>query len=67
MERPYMFPHSIWFQPYVAGYYAHLQGLPEDRDYVVAHLDDLLLTEMSERLVVNIATSGQPRSGGVVE
>ena len=43
MERPWlMFPHSLWFQPYVAGYYAHRRGLPEDREYVMAHLDDLL-------------------------
>lgn len=47
MDRPYMFEHSEWFRPYVAGYYAHLRGLPEDRDYVVAHLDELLtLTEL---------------------
>jgi hypothetical protein len=42
MERPYMFPHSEWFKPYVAGYYAHLRGLPEDREYVMAHLEELL-------------------------
>jgi 5-methylcytosine-specific restriction endonuclease McrA len=41
MERPWMFEHSEWFKPYVAGYYAHLRGLPEDRDYVMAHLDEL--------------------------
>jgi 5-methylcytosine-specific restriction endonuclease McrA len=42
MERPWLFAHSTWFKPYVAGYYAHQQGLPEDKDYVVAHLDELL-------------------------
>ena len=67
MERPYMFPHSIWFQPYVAGYYAHLQGLPEDRDYVVAHLDDLLLTEMSVWLVDATPLLRETLKRGVVE
>jgi hypothetical protein len=42
INQPYMFGHSRWFQPYVAGYYANLQGLPDDRDYVMAHLDELL-------------------------
>ncbi len=42
MEQPYMFEHSEWFKPYVAGYYAHLQGLPEDRAFVMDHLDSLL-------------------------
>ena len=42
MDRPYMFEHSAWFKPYVAGYYAHLRGLPEDREYVMEHLDELL-------------------------
>ena len=42
IERRWMFDHSAWFQPYVAGYYAHLHGLPEDREYVMAHLDELL-------------------------
>ena len=42
IEQPYMFEHSEWFKPYVAGYYAHLAGLPTDREYVMAHLDELL-------------------------
>lgn len=42
MERPWMFQHSEWFKPYVAGYYAHRRGLPTDREYVMAHLDELL-------------------------
>lgn len=42
MERPYMYPHSTWFKPYVAGYYAHLRGLPEDQKYVMEHLGELL-------------------------
>ena len=42
MERPYMFEHSKWFRPYVAGYYAHLRNLPEDRESVMANMADLL-------------------------
>lgn len=42
MTQPYMFVHSTWFRPYVAGYYAHIRGLPTDREYVMAHLEDLL-------------------------
>lgn len=42
MARPWMFEHSAWFRPYVAGYYAHLHGRPDDRAYVLAHLDELI-------------------------
>lgn len=42
LERPYMFEHSDWFKPYVAGYYAHVQHMPEDRAYVMEHLESLL-------------------------
>lgn len=42
MSQPWMFEHSEWFKPYVAGYYAHVQGLCEDRPYVMAHLVELL-------------------------
>jgi hypothetical protein len=42
MERYYMFEHTDWFKPYVAGYYAHLHNQPEDKEYVLAHLDELL-------------------------
>lgn len=42
MTRPYMFEHTTWFKPYVAGYYAHLRGLPEDRESVMENLADLL-------------------------
>ncbi len=43
MERPWMFDHTGWFKPYAAGYYAHEHGLPEDREYVMAHIEDLLI------------------------
>lgn len=42
MEQPWMFEHSEWFKPYVAGYYAYQNGHPDDYDYVMAHLDELL-------------------------
>lgn len=42
MERTWMFEHSDWFKPYVAGYYAHLHGLPTGRPWVEDHLDVLL-------------------------
>jgi len=44
LERLYMFEHSTWFKPFVAGYYAHISGLPEDREYVMAHMDELLMS-----------------------
>jgi 5-methylcytosine-specific restriction endonuclease McrA len=42
MERPWMLPHSEWFRPYVAGYYAHMHGLMDDRETVEAQIDHLI-------------------------
>lgn len=42
MARTWMLPHSEWFKPYVAGYYAFQYGLPDDRDFVMAHVDELI-------------------------
>jgi hypothetical protein len=42
MERLWMFEHSDWFKPYAAGYYAHQNGLPHDKQYVMDHLMELL-------------------------
>lgn len=42
MERPYMFEHTDWFKPYVAGYYAHQHGEPTNREYVTKNLERLL-------------------------
>lgn len=42
MERIWFLEHSEWFKPYVAGYYASLHGLPDDREYVLAHVDQLI-------------------------
>lgn len=42
MEQIWMLPHSAWFMPYVAGYYAHQFGYPEDRAWVEIHVDRLI-------------------------
>lgn len=54
MEQPYMFPHSEWFQPYVAAYYGVVEGLLPTtenyfdslimvrREFVMSNLDYLL-------------------------
>lgn len=42
MHRQWMLPHSEWFKPYVAGYYAHINGLPDDKTYVQANIEHLL-------------------------
>lgn len=42
MQRPWMFAHSAWFQPYAAGYYAHQHGECESRPAVMLHLERLL-------------------------
>jgi hypothetical protein len=42
MERVWMFDHSEWFKPYVAGYYAYHHGLPDDRAFVEAHMTELI-------------------------
>jgi hypothetical protein len=42
MERVWMFEHSAWFRPYVAGYYAAQAGLPTERAWVEAHADALI-------------------------
>ena len=46
MGQGWMFEHSDWFKPYVAGYYAHLAGLPEDREYVENHIEELLAGDL---------------------
>jgi 5-methylcytosine-specific restriction endonuclease McrA len=42
IEQPYMFEHSDWFKPYVAGYYAFIKGLPHDRGYIDDNMESLL-------------------------
>jgi hypothetical protein len=43
MDRVWMLPHSEWFKPYVAGYYAQQHKLPTTRDFVKSRLDILIL------------------------
>lgn len=42
MERVWMFEHTEWFKPYVAGYYAARFGQPTDKEYVIRNLDALI-------------------------
>ncbi|GAG85618.1 unnamed protein product [marine sediment metagenome] len=42
MHQTWMLPHSKWFKPYVAGYYASLNGHPTDRVWVMSNLEFLL-------------------------
>lgn len=42
MCRQWILPHSEWFKPYVAGYYASIHGLPTERDYVLTNMDRLI-------------------------
>jgi hypothetical protein len=37
-----MWEHTPWFKPYVAGYYAHMVGLPDDRETVMARMEEYL-------------------------
>jgi hypothetical protein len=42
MERPWLWEHSEWFRPYVAGYYAYHRGLDDRREFVEANIDFLI-------------------------
>lgn len=42
MERVWMFDHTPWFRPYVAGYYAFQNGLPDDEASVLPLIDTLI-------------------------
>lgn len=42
LNQFWMFDHSSWFVPFVAGYHAHRNGLPDDKEYVMEHLEELL-------------------------
>ena len=33
---------KTWVKPYIAGYYAHLAGLKEDKGYVLNNLDSII-------------------------
>lgn len=42
MNRIWMFQHSKWFRPYVAGYYAHHLELKLTREQVIERADDII-------------------------
>lgn len=44
MHRPWLLEHSEWFKPYVAGYYAFVAGLCDDREHVLENIESLLDT-----------------------
>lgn len=49
MERVYPLPHSEWFRPYVAGYYAFVYlGEELTRSEVESRMDELLALELAE-------------------
>ena len=46
LDRPWVWEHSVWFQPYVAGWYAvRFLGLELSRPEVEARLEELLALE----------------------
>lgn len=60
LDRPWvMLPHSEWFTPYVAGFYAaKYLGLNLSRDEVMARLDELLALERAAVLGQGDARGG---------
>ncbi len=42
LEQAWMFEHSQWIKPYVAGYYAHLLGMLEERKAVTRFADRII-------------------------
>jgi hypothetical protein len=43
LSRIWMFEHSDWFKPYVAGYYANWFGFSTSRDFVNKHINQLIM------------------------
>lgn len=48
IERVWMFDHSEWFKPYVAGYTAHRLGWATDKQQVMDNLETLLRNAQAE-------------------
>ena len=42
LDRGWLLEHSNWFKPYVAGYYSSCMGTRDDKEWVMAHLEDIL-------------------------
>ena len=55
MERPWMLDHTPWFKAYVAGHYAALFALPGDREWVLAHVDELIDMGQGRRSALAVA------------
>lgn len=52
MEKPWPWPHTAWFQPYAAGWYAwRFLGLDLSREEVAESMDDLLALGARESAV----------------
>jgi hypothetical protein len=49
MERVWLLPHSTWFKPYVAGYYAYHYGIEDDKDFVMGRVDELIQMGQSDK------------------
>jgi hypothetical protein len=55
MERVWLYDHSDWFVPYVAGYYAAKLGLSLNRDEVIARAAELIEIGQGRRAFVRMA------------
>jgi hypothetical protein len=55
MERPWLFDHSDWFVPYVAGYYAHHFGLDLTREQVMAQAAAIIARGQGRQAFVSVA------------
>lgn len=65
MDRVWMFEHTPWMRPYVAGYYAHRRGLPDDRQSVEANMEDLLdWTQLPVERAASVAATAAAKGVG---
>lgn len=56
-EQPWMFEHSNWLKPYVAGFYAKkYEGVTITRDEAIRRMDELLAYELRVSLSKSPAT-----------
>jgi hypothetical protein len=54
LERAWYLPHSAWFKPHAAGWYAYMNGIETDKEYVMEHMDELLMIGQVTRAEANI-------------
>lgn len=54
-----MLEHSEWFKPYVAGYYAFHNSLPDDELSVLARVDDLIALGQGQQGLFEERADGQ--------